>query len=109
MFPGMGPKNLEAMMKKMGIKTENISADEVIIKGEKTIVIKEPQITLMEIKGQKTFQIIGRIEEVKEAGKVKEEDIELVMEKTGASREKAVEALEKSQGDIAKAILSLTD
>ena len=36
-----------------------------------------------------------------------EEDVKTVMEQAKASKEKAVKALEKSNGDLAEAILSL--
>ena len=105
MFGGVDPKQMHAMMKKMGIKTEEIRASEVVIKGEKTLVIKNPQVTMMEVQGQKTFQIVG---EISESNKYTEEDAKLVMEKTGKTLEEATEALEKVEGDIAEAILLLT-
>ena len=37
-----------------------------------------------------------------------EEDILLVQQQTGASREKAVAALDQSDGEVARAILKLT-
>ena len=52
MFGGMDPKKMQTMMKKMGIKTEEINADEVIIKGDKNMVIKNPHVTVMEVQGQ---------------------------------------------------------
>jgi len=105
MFGGIDPKQMASMMKKMGIKTENIEATEVIIKGPKTIVIREPQVSIVEMQGQKTFQITGRIEEkIEEASS---EDIHMVMEQTGASEENARKALEESNGDIAEAIMKL--
>jgi nascent polypeptide-associated complex subunit alpha len=103
MFGGIDPKQMASMMKKMGIKTENIIAEEVIIRGPKTIIIKEPSVTVMDVQGQKTFQIMGRIEEMKEDSG----DIKLIMEQSGSSKEEAEQALEESQGDIAEAILKL--
>ncbi len=67
MFGGINPKQMEAAMKKMGIKTQAIEADEVIINGPKRIVIKKPQVTMMEMQGQKTFQIMGNVEEGEES------------------------------------------
>lgn len=110
MFGGINPKQMEAAMKKMGIKTQAIEADEVIINGPKRIVIKKPQVTMMEMQGQKTFQIAGEVEEgggSAEKG-ASEDDVKLVMEKTGADEDAAREALEKSDGDIADAIMSLS-
>jgi nascent polypeptide-associated complex subunit alpha len=101
---GIDPKQMNALMKKMGIKTEDIDAEEVVIKGKKTIVIKEPHVTAIDMQGQKTFQITGRIEEAEEKSS---EDLELVMAQTGATKEEAEKALEESGGDIAEAILKL--
>ncbi len=106
MIPAMDPKRMKGMMDKLGVKTTEINADEVIIKGQKNYVIKHPQVTVIDFQGNKSFQIVGEIEE-KEAG-VSAEDIKLVMEKTGASHEKAKKALEDAAGDIAQAILDLS-
>lgn len=104
MLGNIDPKQMDALMRKMGIKSQSIDAEEVVIKGQKTIVIKEPQVTMMEVQGQKTFQIAGRIEEPVEENK---DDLKVIMEQTGASEEEARKALEDSQGDIAEAIIKL--
>lgn len=106
MLGGIDPKQMNAMMKKMGIKTETISAKEVVIKGERNIVIKEPQVTVIEAQGTKTFQISGRIEEEKKAEGTAE-DVEMVMEQSGANEDDAKRALEETNGDIAEAIMKL--
>ena len=104
MLGGIDPRQMDALMKKMGIKSQSIDAEEVVIKGPKTIVIKEPQVTMMEVQGQKTFQISGRVEESVEEN---EDDLKVIMEQTGASEEEARKALDDSQGDIAEAIIKL--
>jgi len=64
MFPGMrgmNPKQMDAMMRKMGIKNENVKATEVIIiKPGGNIHIKDPSITVMTVQGERTWQISGR-------------------------------------------------
>jgi len=64
MFPGMrgmNPKQMEAMMRKMGIKNENVKATEVIIvKSSGNIHIKDPSVTVMTVQGERTWQISGR-------------------------------------------------
>ncbi len=112
MFPGkMNPKQMEGMMKQMGIKSKPIDAKEVIIKtGEGELVISNPQVTEITMQGVKTFQIMGDVSE-RAGGPAKaytEDDIKLVMEKTGCSKEKVEGALEKSGGDIAAAIVELS-
>ena len=110
MFGGMDPKKMQAMMKKMGIKTEEIQADEVTIKGEKELVIKNPKVTMMEVQGQKTFQVVGEVEErtgaAVEVTAFSAQDIKMVAEQAGVSEEEAEKALLETK-DIAEAILKL--
>lgn len=105
MIPGIKQSDLKKAMKRMGIKQEEIDADEVIIKTkDKDIVISSPSIVKVKMMGQESFQISG---EVSEKSSVKDEDIKMVMEKTNVSEEEARKALEKTKGDLAEAILSL--
>ncbi len=105
MFPGMNKKAVEAAMKKMGVKQQNIDASEVIIKThEKDIIISEPQVARIEMRGQETFQISGN---VSEQSPKKEEDIKTVSEQAGVSLEEAARALEEANGDLAEAIMKL--
>lgn len=106
---GMDPKKLQAVMKQMGIKTEQIDASKVIIEkvdGGK-IVLSNPSVQKMNMQGQESWQITGEESEEADEG-TKEEDVRLIMEKTGASAEKAKKALEEADGDIAEAILNLS-
>src|SRR3990167_6946036 len=104
MFPGMGslnPKKIQAMMKQMGIDQDEIEAERVIIeKADGRIVIENPNVVKIKMQGQESFQITGEARE-EEAG-VREEDIKLVMEKTGKNQKEAKKALEESNGDIAE-------
>jgi nascent polypeptide-associated complex subunit alpha len=108
MIPGgMDPKKMQAIMKQMGIKSEEIAATKVIIETEagSALVIENPQVTQITMQGQKSFQIAG---DVRTEARVSEGDVKLVMEKAGCSEEAARGALEKSGGDIAEAILTLS-
>jgi len=105
----MNPKKMQAMMKQMGIAQEEIETSRVII--EKTdnskIIVEPASVTKIKMQGQETFQIAGDIrEETGEVG-VSEEDIQTIIEKTGADEDKARETLEKT-GDLAEAILELS-
>ncbi|MDH5460375.1 MAG: nascent polypeptide-associated complex protein, partial [Candidatus Bathyarchaeota archaeon] len=74
------------------------------------ITIEEPEVAIMEVQGQKIFQIAGGkiTEKVAERKSViPEEDIRLVADQTGKSPEEARKALEECEGDLAKAILLL--
>lgn len=104
-MPGMNPRQMQKAMQRMGIKQEEIDASEVIIKTpEKNLVIKNPQVTKVDMMGQKTFQVIG---EVTEESSISEEDIKTVAEQAEVSEEQAKEALQKTSGDLAEAILEL--
>ncbi len=104
----MDPKKMQALMKQMGIKSEEIDAVKVTIETSdgKTISIEQPQVTKITMQGQASFQIAGNI---RVEDKSSEGDIKLIMEQTGCSEDEAKAALEKSGGDIAQAIVSLSE
>ncbi|MDP2909085.1 MAG: nascent polypeptide-associated complex protein [Nanoarchaeota archaeon] len=107
MFPKINPKQLEKAMKQMGVRQEEIDATEVVIKThDKELVIRNPHVTKVNMMGQESIQITGSIEE-RDLKPYNKEDVKTVMEQAGCSEEKAKEALEKSKGDLAEAILSL--
>lgn len=102
---GINPKQMQRMMEQMGMKSEEIKASRVVIEKEGSqIIINEPQIIHISMKGESSFQISGKVEE---KSLTKEEDVKLVMEKTAASKEKAEQALSECKGDIAEAIMKL--
>ena len=102
----MGARQMEKMMKQMGIQNQPIDAVEVIIKGkDKELIISDPQVTKITMQGQVTYQIIGEAVE-RSAEKFSEEDVKMIVEQTGSSEEDAKKALEET-GDIAEAIMKL--
>ena len=106
MIPKINPRQMEKMMRQMGVKQEEIDASEVIIKTkDKTITIKNPQVSKVNMMGQESFQISGEIEE----STISEEDIKTVAEQSNVSLKEAKEALEKTNGDLAEAILILKE
>lgn len=95
---------MQKMMKQMGIKSEQVEAERVVIEcKDENIVIEKPSVVQISAQGQEFFQVSGSI---KKEAKVNEEDVKLVMEKAGVDREKAIEALSNS-GSIAEAIILL--
>jgi nascent polypeptide-associated complex subunit alpha len=107
MFGGMNPKQMQGMMKKMGIAQEEINAYRVIIECEdKNIIIEEPSVVKIKMQGNESFQISGDVSE-QDANVFTEEDINMVMSKTSKTKEEVVEALTKTEGDIAQAIVEL--
>ncbi len=109
MMPGMSPGKMNALMKQMGIKQEQIDASRVVIEkndGE-NIIIDNPQVLKVKMQGNESFQISGDVSvETKEEG-FSEEDIKMVMEKTGKGKEEVEQSLEKTQ-DIAETIMELS-
>ncbi|MFA6065532.1 MAG: nascent polypeptide-associated complex protein [archaeon] len=107
MFPGgINPKQMGQMMKRMGIKNDELDAKEVIIflNNGKKLRIENPQVQSIEMQGNKTYTIAGNA--IEESG-VPDEDIAMVAEQTGCSKENAKKALEAANGDIAEAIIEL--
>jgi len=128
MIPG-GPRNsrqMEQMMRRMGMTTEDVpDVEEVVVRTKtKEHVFKAPEVTILTVQGVRTYQVVGRPEiRPRSAGGVAaaaptsapaapaapsgppEEDIHLVMEQANVSREEAIEALFQSKGAPAEAIL----
>ena len=117
MIPGrMNSREVKRMMAQMGIKsTEMPDVRTVILKGkDRDYVISEAQVTMIEAQGTKTFQIMGTVKETKNASPEEtlpfsEEDVKLVMDQASVTREKAVSALKKADGEPAKAIMDLME
>jgi len=108
----VSPREARRMMQRMGMSMDAISdVEEVIIKtGSKEITIEEPEVAILEMQGQKIFQVTGgKIREKAAERKltIPEEDVRLVADQTGKSLEEARKALEECGGDLAKAILLL--
>jgi nascent polypeptide-associated complex subunit alpha len=110
----MSPRNAKRMMQRMGMNMgEMPDVEEVIFRtADKEIVVENAQVAVLEMQGQKIFQVTGEVNEralETQASKVTipEEDVQLVADQTGKSMEDAKRALEASDGDLAKAILLL--
>ena len=115
MRKGMSPRETRRMMKRMGLSMDTMpDVQQVVIKTSmKEIVVEEPEVAILNLKGQKVFQVTGgkitekalAVEEKKLT--IPEEDVRLVADQTGKSMEEAKQALEESGGDLARAILLL--
>lgn len=111
MMPGrFNPKQMNAMMKRLGINvTEIQDIEQIVIKTKtKDYIFDNAEVTIMDSQGQKTYQISGRPKIVARKEEIPTEDIDLVAEQTGKSKEEAKKALDETKGDIAEAILKLT-
>lgn len=107
MFGNINPKQVQGMMKKMGIAQNEIDAKRVIIEcADKKIIIDEPSVIKISMSGNVSYQISGP--EREESPEVfSEDDVKMVMEKTKKSRDVVVNFLKKNNGDIALAIMEL--
>ena len=115
----MNPREQKRMMQRMGMNMDSVAdVQQVIIRtAGKDIVIDEPEVAILQVQGQKMYQVIGgqvseqapsqRGTATTAAPLFSEEDIQLVADQTGKSLEKAKEALQECDGDLAKAILLL--
>jgi len=110
----MNPRNAKRMMQRMGMNMgEMPDVEEVIFKSsDKEVVVENPQVAVIDMGGQKIFQVTGQVieralESEEESVEILVEDAQLVADQTGKTLEDAKRALEQSSGDLAKAILLL--
>ena len=105
MFPSMDPEKMQQMLKKLGMKMDNIPANRVIIKTDSgDITIDEPQVIKTTMKGQVVFQVSGNLKQKT----FTDEDVKLIQKETGINdEEKIKQVLQENNGDVAKTIIQL--
>ncbi|RRJ33094.1 nascent polypeptide-associated complex protein [Halocatena pleomorpha] len=119
---GLDPRKMQQMMEQMGIETSDIDAEEVIIRtADEDLVFTSPEVQRISAQGQATYQIVGEPDtrdtsadadadaDADEGGReeIPDDDVEIVVERTGVSTEQAREALEAEDGDLAAAVSRL--
>ena len=105
----MNAAKMQGMMKKMGVSQTPLPVNRVVFEMEDgNLVINNPSVLKIKIQGQETYQVSGDAE-LEESEEIPEEDVVLVAEKTGKNKDEVRVALEKSDGDIAEAIVELKD
>jgi nascent polypeptide-associated complex subunit alpha len=111
-------RELRRMLKRYGVEVEELQGVKgVTISAEDyEIVIRDPQVAILNLGQQKVVQIVcsslERVRrETREAPRpvVAEEDVEFVVEQTGVSREEAARAIAEAGGDVARAIMILQE
>ena len=126
MIPGGGrnQRQMQMAMRRLGMTTEPIDGvEEVIIRTkDKEHVFRSPEVTILQVQGVKTYQVVGEPEvRARTAGSgpsapaaapvvptgPPEEDVQLVMEQANVDHETAVDALTETDGQPAEAILKL--
>jgi len=113
----MNPKQMQQVMKRMGIRVEEIDALRVISEGvDKNIIIENPQVMLTKMPNQEMFQISGDVSEEDKSEEIastdieiSDEDIAMVADQANVGEELAKEKLIETKGDIAEAILKLKE
>ena len=108
----LGGRKNRRMLERMELDMNQIpDVKEVIIRtSNKDMVIREANVSEINAKGMRVFQVMGSdVEEIeREKPKFTEEDVLLVAQQAGVSKERASVALEESDGDLAQAILQLS-
>lgn len=111
MIGKVGPRRVKRLMKKMGMSVQEVpDVQEVTIRSkEKEIVITGPLVTEMRMgKGERSFQVTGgEIAEKELEGAISKEDAQLVAQQANVSLEEAIDALRRTEGDLARAIILL--
>lgn len=103
---------MKRMMNRMGLRMGDMpDVQQVVFRTRtKELRVENPEVAVLNMQGQKIFQVTGgKITEkiIEKKATFPEEDIRLVADKTGKSIEEAKKALENADGDLAKAILLL--
>jgi len=109
----VNPREARRMMQRMGMSMGAMpDVEQVIFKtSTKEIIVENPDVAVMEMQGQKIFQVTGEkiVEKpVEKAVKIPEEDVQLVATQANVSSDQARAALEQTKGDLAQAILLLS-
>ena len=108
----LGGRKNRRMLERMGLDMNQVpDVKEVIIRtSTKDLVVREANVSEINAKGMRVFQVMGNeVEEIEhEKPKFTEEDVLLVSQQAGVSKERASAALEESNGDLAQAILQLS-
>ncbi len=117
MLPGMGggmdPRQMSMMMKKLGINVEDIQGVQriVIECADRDYVFTDASVSVMKAQGTETWQVSGTPTVEKHEVKLafSDDDLAMVMEQTGADKKAATKALEAAGGDLAEAIVALSE
>ena len=111
MFPGkINPRKMKQMMKQMGMEMEEIEGVEKIVihTPAGNYVFDDAQVVATTMQGVTTYQLTGEARFEEAVPEIPDEDVALVASQTGAAKEVARTTLIETRGDIAEAILKLS-
>ncbi|MFN3804067.1 MAG: nascent polypeptide-associated complex protein [Pyrobaculum sp.] len=112
-------RDLEKFLKRMGIKMEEVEVAyvELRLKSGEVVKINNPTVSILKMPNRTLIYQIqaseSSIQKMAQGGLTQgeyqpsDEDIALVMEQTGASREEVVKALVEARGDLVQATMRL--
>ncbi|RLG18869.1 hypothetical protein DRN75_00630 [Nanoarchaeota archaeon] len=96
----INPSQLKKLAKMLNTKEMDVKKVIFAMRDGSRKVIDNPSVSSVDLMGQRMYQVIGDLKD-----EVSDEDIQLVMEKSGCDEETARKALLEAKGDIARAIL----
>ncbi len=97
-------------MKQLGMQVEQIEeVSQIVITTPKgRYVFDNAEVSAMTMQGVTTYQVLGDPRFEPAVQEIPAEDVLLVADQTGASKEAAQKALAETKGDIAEAIMRLS-
>lgn len=98
------------MMKQLGMQVEQIEdVQKIVISTPKgSYIFDDAEVAAMTMQGITTYQITGQPRFEAAIQEIPEDDVRMVAEQAQVSLDSAREALRKTGGDIAEAIIHLT-
>ncbi|MFT4312050.1 MAG: nascent polypeptide-associated complex protein [Candidatus Woesearchaeota archaeon] len=110
MMPNLNSKQVQKMMRSMGISQDELEVSKIIMEtSQGTLIFENPQVSKMTMSGQDTYQIVGTPIQEEQVIKITNDDIQTVMEQANVSRDDAIQAIQDANGDLAQAILTLAE
>ena len=112
MIPGMNPKQMQKMMKQMGVQQEDLPVRRVdMYFDDHKIIIEPASVAIVKMMGQESFQVTGdlRKESLETSVSISDEDVQTVVDQVKCSEEDARKAIEEADGDLAAAIMKLSE
>ncbi len=101
---------MKQMMKQLGMQVEQIEdVQKIVISTPKgSYIFDDAEVAAMTMQGITTYQITGQPRFEAALQEIPEDDVRMVAEQAQVSLDSAREALRKTGGDIAEAIIHLT-
>jgi len=108
----INPRETRRMMQRMGLNMNQLEVEEVVFRTkDKEIRLENPEVAVLEMQGQKIFQVTGghmTETSLEKKPAIPDEDVQLVAQQAKVTLERAQTALEQTNGDLAQAILLLS-